>query len=446
MRTPHKPNPAGFTITELLVAAAISIIVVGAVVLVFRDIGLRIRVGRARLELAGQMRTVNTLLREDLDRLTVPAEPWPEMSGAEGYLEIGESLSTITGDATLYNPPTSDTHNLADQSLGDCNDYLAMTVHNSQQPYRGKINGTLTGPDPVTGRYTLAPSATVTTIESNTAEVVWFMSYTDNNGDGDWDGPAEGEPLKLIRRVFLVRPDIDIPNGVAAANAQLNYDLSMRLQGGNLVCNSLADLADRQNRAGRNPAMTGGGYPFAYPYTAIGIANLTFPAASPRRGEDVVMTNVAAFDLRVFDPLAHVHRHGNFALLPEDPGYTAATIEAARGAFVDLGVLASGTPEGYFDGGIHPKAGAFGRIGFTFDTWTTRYENDGVNQDGDAVVDEATNNLDDDNNNGVDDDGERETSPPYPHRLRGVNVRVRVVEYDRHQVMQTSVSHSFVPE
>lgn len=431
------PERGAFTITELLVAAAISIIVVGAVVVVFRDIGLRIRIGRARLELAGQMRTVNVLIRDDLDRLTTPAVPWPEMSGAEGYLEIGESLNTITGDATLYPPPDNDnTFAISDRSLGDCNDYMAMTVHNPTQPYRGKIFGDLTY-NPVTRQYTLVPGPNARTIESNTAEVVWFVSYTDNNGDGDWDGPAQGEPLKLIRRIFLVRPDIIItPGTVTVLGSQLDYDLSMRLEGGNLVCNTLADLGDRRNRAGRNPAMTGGGYAFAFPYTAVGISRLTFPPTHRRRGEDVVMTNLAAFDLRVYDPTLRVRRHGNFALLPEDPGYAAATQLAGTGAFVDLGRAGShrfGPP-------------VFGGLGFTYDTWTTLYENDGINQDGDAIIDEYTNNIDDDGVNGVDDDGERETSPPYPYRLRGVNVRVRTVEYDRMQVMQTSVSHSFVPE
>ena len=56
------------------------------------------------------------------------------------------------------------------------------------------------------------------------------------------------------------------------------------------------------------------------------------------------------------------------------------------------------------------------------------------------------NGIDDDNQNGVDDAGERETSPPYPAPLRGIEVRIRVMDYSTRQVRQVSVVADFVPE
>jgi hypothetical protein len=46
----------------------------------------------------------------------------------------------------------------------------------------------------------------------------------------------------------------------------------------------------------------------------------------------------------------------------------------------------------------------------------------------------------------VDDAGERETVPPYPYALRGVQVRIRVYEPQTRQVRQATVESDFIPE
>ncbi len=78
-----------------------------------------------------------------------------------------------------------------------------------------------------------------------------------------------------------------------------------------------------------------------------------------------------------------------------------------------------------------------------FDTWPLDYENDGIDQGGDGIIDLATNGLDDDGRNGVDDPGERETRPPFPYRLPGIHVVIRIVELDSKQLRQTSLSVEF---
>jgi hypothetical protein len=86
----------------------------------------------------------------------------------------------------------------------------------------------------------------------------------------------------------------------------------------------------------------------------------------------------------------------------------------------------------------------------TYDTWAYDYETDGINQDfvasTDIVADEGTNGIDDDDANGVDDPLERETSPPYPIALRGVQVRIRILDPSSRQVRQVSVVSDFTPE
>ena len=95
-----------------------------------------------------------------------------------------------------------------------------------------------------------------------------------------------------------------------------------------------------------------------------------------------------------------------------------------------------------------------------FTAWSFHYENDGVDEDNDKVVDQGTNGLDDpglyydpvsnsiikDVRNGPDDVGERETAPPYDKPLRGIQVILRVYEHDSRQIRQVSVDQHFVPE
>jgi hypothetical protein len=99
-----------------------------------------------------------------------------------------------------------------------------------------------------------------------------------------------------------------------------------------------------------------------------------------------------------------------------------------------------------------------------YDTWSSHYESDGVNQDNDALADEGTNDLDDpvvmDVNNAqfgqhlasgtldyvADDPDELETSPPYPVALKGLQVKIRVYEPDSQRVRETTVVHEFLEQ
>jgi prepilin-type N-terminal cleavage/methylation domain-containing protein len=213
-------------------------------------------------------------------------------------------------------------------------------------------------------------------------------------------------------------------------------------------------------------------------------------------GEDVVLTNVLGFDFRVFDPHVSVTNFdpadavdpAQEAIVPGDPAYGAALAAnprptgtgvrvVGRGAYIDLGALSTSpallalaypstngvdddnnglteasTPRDsaelaarpMFAGNMHPSsfllaAGVPVDRNFVFDPWTANYENDGFDQDGDGAIDEGTNGIDDDSNGGADDiAGERETSPPYPHSLSSIQVRIRMYEPDTRQVRQAS--------
>ena len=82
-----------------------------------------------------------------------------------------------------------------------------------------------------------------------------------------------------------------------------------------------------------------------------------------------------------------------------------------------------------------------------YDTWSLHYEHDGFDQDGDGVFDEGTDGFDNDGVVGiVDDPGERETFPPYPVPLRGIQVKIRVFDPDSRQIREMTVVQDFLPK
>jgi len=99
-------------------------------------------------------------------------------------------------------------------------------------------------------------------------------------------------------------------------------------------------------------------------------------------------------------------------------------------------------------------------LGYTYDTWTLFYERDGINQDiatepvAAQIVDQGSDGLDNpvpgssppQYVGGVDDVTERETVPPFPYPLRGVQIRIRVLEPNTRQVRQATVEGDFIPE
>ena len=131
------------------------------------------------------------------------------------------------------------------------------------------------------------------------------------------------------------------------------------------------------------------------------------------------------------------------------------------GAYVDLNYLGLNVVSNtsHFSGAPDPRSGLqasanWGGVAVrgAYDTWSLHYERDGLKQIAGSVdlsvtdprlVDLGTNGLDDDNTLGVDDAGEHETAPPYAAPLRGIEVTMRILEYNTRQVRQTRVVSDF---
>lgn len=501
IRTPHiATKTRGLTLVEMLMATALTLIMFAAVAQIFGMMGTAMRDARATIELSGNLRSVSTHLQHDLDNVTVDVLPWVQPGANQGYFEIIEgpdrdvdfAASDIIDDTTFPDYPGTQ-----GGMAGDADDIVCFTAYSKDQPFVGLIFGELKPLSVTTHPHKYwvdTTSGTFTTITSHYAEIVYFTKHTpleDINGNGGRDAD---ETVTLYRRVLLIRPDIFVgdPSSdgptesypLSYVEAMNYYDLSMwtGASTSNWQTNSLEDLQTRSRRVAHAPYSAAGiqvdedsgGSAIYMNVNVPGVfdaapirphALMTFEQLNhafqwdasganlrDRTGEDVMLTNTLAFDVRVFDSIAPVRNDSaaspSLALSPGDPGFTAAsTTDAMAGAFVDLNwsrtaptagtsyhnqtfqfgpntksrigniTIYGGNSSAIF-GGTTPTAGNINSSFFRqnpsmmstaslnygyYDTWPYSYEVDGVDQDGDGTIDEGTNGFDDDSDGIVDD-------------------------------------------
>jgi type II secretory pathway component PulJ len=408
-------SPRGFSLVELLVASAIAMIVMAAVATLFGTFGNAASTSQSIVDMTNRLRTTTSRLRKDLAGVTAPLRPPVGPDGNPGYLELIEGpLLDLTASATA-------------SLLADVDDVLLFTTQSAGPPFQG--------------RYLV--SGIDRRIESSTAEVAWFCRPS----------PAAAQTVPgltlhtLYRRQLLVEGYVGVApfhNPATAATNQIvgtmpglltSYDMSLRPVGGGVfVPNTLGDLTQRENR------FLHGAWNVAFSGTVSGAA---FDAASGREGEDVVLTNVLAFDVRVFDPGITIRTGTDAAqaiLYPGDPGYAAGadSSPSTKGAFVDLGRQGGGT---LLSGSAAAKASP--ALACTYDTWSTAYEINGIDDEINGIVDDATNGADNNSDGLQDDPAETETAPPYATPLTAIEVRIRCYDPVSRQVRQTTVRQAF---
>ncbi len=254
-------SPRGLTLVEMLVAMTLSLLLILAVTQVFRLIGDNVLASRAVLEMSGQLRGAADRLQKDLDGLTVPVLPWPDVASGAGYFEIHEGPLWDMGiGAYLPANPLIYTNAGVESSFGDFDDILMFTSRAEGTSFVGQIQGTLDVTNPNLPRLIYDPTVR-TPIQSQYAEVIWFTRFNDANRDGL---PNPGE-VTLHRRTLLIVPNLDLthPTIQALAPGQFysTFDLSVRMSPGVAgvwakTANSLEDLTKRENRIAHR--ITGG--------------------------------------------------------------------------------------------------------------------------------------------------------------------------------------------
>ena len=79
-----------FTLVEMLVVVAVTVVLMLALVQVFDFVGEGISDRRSIIEISGELRAAVMRLQRDLDGVTVTTLPPAEPQAGEGYLEIIE--------------------------------------------------------------------------------------------------------------------------------------------------------------------------------------------------------------------------------------------------------------------------------------------------------------------------------------------------------------------
>lgn len=462
---------AGLTLVEMLVAMAASLLLLGLVAQLFSMVGQGVNGSRNAVEMADRTRTVQLMLRNDLVGATAfGLEPPLDPERNLGYFEI------VEGPEHEYGRAFADPSKIAsdDRLMGDCDDVLAFTTRATGDTFTGMLDAN-------------ARAA----MQSPYAEVIYFCRKTANTQN------PQLCTLHRRQRLIVAYPGAGAFQIGNSALPGIDTDISCRLRAGRLIPNTLGDLTKRENRFLRDTAQ----FPYAFDQLRqVESLRLT----GPREGEDVILTNVLAFDVRVFDIDAPLRRIGDQLLVPGDPGYNdpQSVSSSLQGGFVDLNwprarrngnvPVPDPRPEkggewvwdraagpGSF-GSWMPAAGWFSGLGVsvrnshptrtlsiqppgssrqdyaTYDTWSSHYEVNGLDDDGVAGVDQGTNGFDDaigdssspspnpwwPANNRVDDAREAETSPPYPVRLRGIEITIRCYEPAARQVREVKIRHA----
>jgi len=438
------------TLVEMMVAVTATLILMGAVAQVFAVFGSAVSNSRSMLELDSRLRVVANRLRTDLKGISARTLPPLSPDTAEGYFEIIEGPWK-----------ESDVADGAEVARTDADDVLLFTTRSLSAPFVGR------GPN---GSF-----------ESPVAEVAWFARETVD--------PSGRLPVTftLYRKQLLVlgyagvSPFSDGENGYTPSAWPSSWpahylacDVSARLEGGKLRPNTLADLTKPENRFMHRPGNVVAGASTAFPYLFVPhmwptadatvdvmdssvysgvLPGLIFDGTSSRASEDVVLTNVLSFDVRVFDPGTPValSPSGNGVLVPGDPGFTNSPI--ASGGYVDLGngvvtnsLLATSGTSAILSGTVGGSLALGPGSRSIYDTWSTHYESDGIDQaNPSSATDQGSNGIDDDIDGQVDELDEQDGVAPYRQPLRGLEVRIRCWEPSSRQVRQVTVRHTFVP-
>jgi hypothetical protein len=447
---PPRAGRAAFTLVELMVASSIALAVIGALASMFALFSRTASDTQAIVTMTSQLRSSATRLSQDLAGLTAALRPPQNPNSGAGYFEYIEGPGTdlfrlVVNSGNIMTSTTSITGVAAitatDSILGDVDDVLLFTTRATGNLFVGKYGSNQ--------------------IESPVAEVAWFCRPMP-------DQPIPGLTLQnLYRRQLLVlshvgatpfhtsTPVSNFLSGSTIPAVYNAYDISLRSDPtiGALVPNSLSDLMLRSNRfvptlraSGTSPFLMGT-TPYLTGSLATTNAGVIFDAASNRQGEDVVMGNVIGFDVRIFDPDARPRLSGSTPVYPHEQGYLALTSTASfSGGFVDLGCLPTANLTGLTAGGNGKLAGlakttATGTA--TYDTWSTHFESNGIDDDGVLGIDQGTNGGDD-NSNGLPDDAlEAEVPPPYGRRVPAIEVRIRCYDPASRQIRQTTVRRQF---
>ena len=488
VRVATSPRRAGFTLVELMVAATIALTVMGALATLFSIFGGSIRRTEAIVNFTDRMRSCSERLRQDLAGATVDPSRWAGPESAMGYLEV------IEGPRRDFNPAES-----PPSIEADTDDVLLFTTRSVGPPFVGRsgLSSRFESPEAevawfckpapdadqtvgglrlhrlyrrqfLVAAYVGLPLSGVSAMNrlANAGSLAAAHQTHDLSLRAIGADAVPNSLAELTRRECRFNRGSAFPHeflGVTSADA--TFDGTAR-EGEDIVLNNVIGFDVRVfDPAAPALATQDGvvvlpgdrGYPSACTVTRVNQLpnNATAGQVAWDQSRDEFFFGVARgnnqADWTALSRGAYVDLGwGNatpssrnpaaitspfpLAALPSPTLTFPNNVTPAPTAFQSDGVRITGTPRNL----------ALSSSNAIYDTWSMHYEQNGRDDDGDALVDEGYDGFDNPTANGaVDEAAERETSPPYPVPLRGVEIRIRCYEPTSDQIRQITIRHTF---
>ncbi len=257
MTRPIRNERRGFTLVELLIAMAITLLLMAGLAKAFAMIGKTMKEGRSKVSLSGKLRGLSFRVRSDLRSRTVQARPPIRSEDEQGYFlyyegpltehsaalfgheafrytrggdEVGSSSPAF---ATTVDGPTYYRHS----RFGDIDDYIAFTAEAPADGwFTGKVPAYLVDDDP-----NIADPMEPRIIRSKYAEIIIWASPTwqvdPTTNDLAYAPAPSGMPLyvddnndlipdsvTLHQRVLLIRPDLNDSGTISNTSAGASFD------------------------------------------------------------------------------------------------------------------------------------------------------------------------------------------------------------------------------
>lgn len=228
-KTQTQLNRDAFTLIEMLIAMAVTLLLMAALGRGFAFIGETIRDSRTQVELTNELRDITNRLQTELASCTVPLEPGVTSTDPSGYFMYYEGPITDATSSLFLSEIVDGTTQTPHSRYGDFDDYLAFTaVASGDNWFTGKV------PRYVLDQKTAELSGVVydptnfggnpwdpVVIQSKYAEIVYFASPdyvrtdlpTAINPIDFIDGNSLPDNIRLHRRVLLIRPDLNLVGG-----------------------------------------------------------------------------------------------------------------------------------------------------------------------------------------------------------------------------------------
>ncbi len=253
----------GLTLIEVMIATTLTLLLMLALAQGFKTLSETVSAGRSKLTMSDQLRGISTLLRSDLEGLTVDSSNPQSSLASNGYFKYYDGpLSDFTATLFNYLPAGTVEQRVSANRWGDIDDIVMFTAKAKEgEWFRGKVpkalllvsnlNKGIPIPSMSVSDWNEA-WATDVSIASQYAEIAWFMrplqesdqsatapvsqrypiniqelqptgySIPPETSVSDFTpGAGDGMPdrIALCRRVLLIRPDLDISESAASTAA-----------------------------------------------------------------------------------------------------------------------------------------------------------------------------------------------------------------------------------